>query len=267
MTADKAKDGARRPAADRAAARTAGSGAAATSGGATGGTAAGAEHPRRRTARGERRVEQLLDAAASVFGAVGYTSASTNAIAREARVSPGTLYQFFPNKETLAIELGDRLMTRLRQAHGAVFTTVDPTLPLRELLDTVLDPLIDFNCLNPVFLALMHGPEVPGTLVADHDALHAAMMTATTELMAQRAPQLSAEEHTRVATMTFALFKAGLEQVVGHQGAERDAYAAETKAAVYRYLAPLVETRTETGTDAGIDAGIQADAKAGAPAS
>lgn len=62
--------------------------------------------PRRRQARGERRIAQLLQAAAGVFCRTGYAAASTNAIAREAGVSPGTLYQFFPNKEAIAVELG-----------------------------------------------------------------------------------------------------------------------------------------------------------------
>ncbi|GAA3303818.1 hypothetical protein GCM10020295_53370 [Streptomyces cinereospinus] len=44
--------------------------------------------PRRRQARGERRIAQLLEAAAAVFCSTGYTAASTNAIAREAGVSP-----------------------------------------------------------------------------------------------------------------------------------------------------------------------------------
>ncbi|MFD8796904.1 TetR family transcriptional regulator, partial [Streptomyces vinaceus] len=33
-----------------------------------------------------------------------------DATAREAEVSPGTLYQFFPNKEAIAIHLGDELL-------------------------------------------------------------------------------------------------------------------------------------------------------------
>ncbi|CAM5687002.1 TetR family transcriptional regulator [Streptomyces purpurascens] len=69
-------------------------------------TAAAEGRPRRRQARGERRITQLLEAAATVFATTGYTAASTNAIAREAGVSPGTLYEFFPNKEAIAIELG-----------------------------------------------------------------------------------------------------------------------------------------------------------------
>lgn len=85
------------------------------------------ERPRRRQARGERRIAQLLEAAASVFCTTGYTAASTNAIAREAGVSPGTLYQFFPNKEAIAIELGDRLMHEMRDTYGEALAPVDPT--------------------------------------------------------------------------------------------------------------------------------------------
>src|SRR6266542_6598743 len=56
----------------------------------------------RRQARGERRIAQLLDAAGEVFATVGYAAATTNAIAAQAGVSPGTLYQFFPNKQAMA---------------------------------------------------------------------------------------------------------------------------------------------------------------------
>lgn len=89
------------------------------------------EQPRRRQARGERRIAQLLEAAASVFCSTGYTAASTNAIAREAGVSPGTLYQFFPNKEAIAIELSERLMLEMRETYGEALAPVDPATPWR----------------------------------------------------------------------------------------------------------------------------------------
>ena len=50
----------------------------------------------------------LLDAAGRVFGDLGYHAATTNAIAAEGKVSPATLYQFFPNKDAIA----DALVTR-----------------------------------------------------------------------------------------------------------------------------------------------------------
>ena len=49
--------------------------------------------------RGQQRVEQILDAAARLIVAEGYENVSTNAIAKEANTSIGSLYQFFPNKD------------------------------------------------------------------------------------------------------------------------------------------------------------------------
>ncbi|MEU4093027.1 TetR/AcrR family transcriptional regulator [Streptomyces sp. NPDC026673] len=200
------------------------------------------KQPRRRQARGERRVAQLLEAAADVFCKVGYTAATTNAIAREAGVSPGTLYQFFPNKEAIAIELGGILNHRMREGHGELFTPENAALPLREMLDVIVDPMIEFNCQNPAFLALVHDSDIPGMVVVEHDALHSSLLERVETLMGLRAPALSAEERARVAAMAFGLFKAGLALVLAHEGPERDAYIAEVKAALYGYLAPHVGT-------------------------
>ncbi|MFF9848051.1 TetR/AcrR family transcriptional regulator [Streptomyces litmocidini] len=203
--------------------------------------------PRRRQARGERRIAQLLQAAARVFCASGYTATSTNAIAREASVSPGTLYQYFPNKEAIAIELGERLLNEMREAHGQAFTPENLALPLPEMLDVVVDPLIAFNCENPVFLALMHGSEVPGRIAEEHDALHAGLLASVQEVIGHYAPGLSAADRARIADMTFAIFKGGLGLVLAApEGPERDATVAELKAVLLRYLCPLVETPVTT---------------------
>ncbi|MCZ7460188.1 TetR/AcrR family transcriptional regulator [Streptomyces sp. WMMC940] len=202
----------------------------------------GSAQPRRRQARGERRIAQLLEAAAGVFCRSGYTAASTNAIAREAGVSPGTLYQFFPNKEAIAVELGGRLMERWRETHGAAFDSLDPSLPLDELLDSVLDPLIEFNCENPAFAVLMHGSEIPGRITEEHDAVHSALLERVEQILGDFLPDAGPAELSRVANMTFSVVKAGLELILAHEGAQRDAYRTELKTMVHRYLQPLVDT-------------------------
>ncbi|WP_282696243.1 TetR/AcrR family transcriptional regulator [Streptomyces sp. CC208A] len=197
----------------------------------------------RRQARGERRIAQLLQAAAAVFCANGYTASSTNAIAREAKVSPGTLYQYFPNKEAIAIELGGRLIHQMRERHGQVFTPRNMTLPLPELIDAVLDPMIEFNCLNPAFLALMHGSDVPGRIAEEHDELHTSLLTQVRELIGARAvPALPDEDLDRISDMTFAVFKGGLALIIAApEGPVRDAAVAELKKVLFRYLEPVFE--------------------------
>ncbi|MFE0731887.1 TetR family transcriptional regulator [Streptomyces antibioticus] len=211
------------------------------------------EQPRRRQARGERRIAQLLEAAASVFCSTGYTAASTNAIAREAGVSPGTLYQFFPNKEAIAIELGDRLMHEMRETYGEALAPVDPTTPLESAVGAAIDRFIAFNCDHPVFFALMHGPDIPGRIAEEHDALHATLLARIQDLLSSFLPDASAAELTRTAQMCLGVYKAGLELILGHEGAERDAYVRELKAVLIRYLEPLVGDRL--GIDPGATAG------------
>ena len=50
-------------------------------------------------------VETLLEAAARVFVKEGYAKATTNRIAAAAGVSVGSLYQYFPSKDAIAVEL------------------------------------------------------------------------------------------------------------------------------------------------------------------
>ncbi|WP_405799188.1 TetR/AcrR family transcriptional regulator [Streptomyces sp. NBC_01506] len=196
--------------------------------------------PRRRQARGERRIAQLLEAAGRVFCASGYTAASTNSIAREAGVSPGTLYQFFPNKEAIAVELGDVLLNRWRATYGQAFTLTHLDLPLPEMLDAILDPLITFNCENPAFAVLMHGSEIPGQVTEEHDLLHSTLLTRVEELLSIYLPDTPRAERARTAEFAFVLFKGGMDLILSHEGEERDAYIGELKSAMFRYLCPLV---------------------------
>jgi AcrR family transcriptional regulator len=58
--------------------------------------------------RAQFTVEGILAAGAQVFETSGYASASTNRIAKRAGVSIGTLYQYFPSKEAIAVALVER---------------------------------------------------------------------------------------------------------------------------------------------------------------
>ncbi|MFD7027181.1 TetR/AcrR family transcriptional regulator [Streptomyces sp. NPDC059917] len=197
--------------------------------------------PRRRQARGERRIAQLLAAAAGVFCRTGYAAASTNAIAREAGVSPGTLYQFFPNKEAIAVELGGELLKRAHEMHGQAFLPENLVKPLPELLDAVLDPVIAFNCENPAFWALMHGSGVPG-MTQEHEELHVGLLARVEGVLSSFAPEFTPEQLTHVSNMVLGIFKSSLDLVLATEGAERDAYVAELKKVLLRYLEPMVTT-------------------------
>ncbi|WP_329130207.1 TetR/AcrR family transcriptional regulator [Streptomyces sp. NBC_01476] len=63
--------------------------------------------PRRkpRQVRAELTRDRVLTAAAHVFAEHGYAAGTTNRIAERARISIGSLYQYFPNKDAILAEL------------------------------------------------------------------------------------------------------------------------------------------------------------------
>lgn len=70
--------------------------------------------PRRkpRQVRAELTRERILTAAAHVFAEHGYAAGTTNRIAERARISIGSLYQYFPNKDAVLAELLVRHLDR-----------------------------------------------------------------------------------------------------------------------------------------------------------
>jgi AcrR family transcriptional regulator len=83
-------------------------------------------NPRKRAgqARSRATVEALVEATARILVRDGFDKASTNRIAREAGVSIGSLYQYYPSKEALVAAVAERhaqdLMAVVRAALASV---------------------------------------------------------------------------------------------------------------------------------------------------
>jgi AcrR family transcriptional regulator len=89
-------------------------------------------------------VEAILEATTHILVEEGYDKANTNRIAERAGISIGSLYQYFPNKESL--------ITALMEQHAQ---------EMAELVGTKLDRLFD----SPLEIAI---PEIITAVVAAH---------------------------------------------------------------------------------------------------
>lgn len=101
----------------------------------------------RRAPRQERSramVDRILDAGQKMLIAHGYDGASTNRIADAAGISPGSLYQYFPNKDAIVEAVIDRFSDDLsaRVAAG-VSERLDQPAPdyVRESIAALVDAL------------------------------------------------------------------------------------------------------------------------------
>lgn len=195
---------------------------------------------RRRQARGQRRIELILDTAAQIFAEVGFEAATTNTIAARAGMSPGSLYQFFPNKDAIAEALAARFAARLQETRDDAFAPEIANLPLSAMIDRVVDPLVTFYVAHPGFLALFAGSDVSPRLAAATNDFHAGVVERAERILAARVPGLPSAKRRRVARVSVQIVRALLPLIASADPAERAAMIDELKAAQYGYLEPIV---------------------------
>ncbi|BEL04725.1 TetR/AcrR family transcriptional regulator [Actinoplanes sichuanensis] len=111
--------------------------------------------PRRepRQVRAELTRERILTAAAHVFAEHGYAAGTTNRIAERARISIGSLYQYFPNKDAILAQLLIRHIDRGSWT-GADRLDLAPGT-LRETVRALVRDAIDSHSEDPQLLRIM----------------------------------------------------------------------------------------------------------------
>ncbi|MBW2175955.1 MAG: TetR/AcrR family transcriptional regulator [Deltaproteobacteria bacterium] len=94
----------------------------------------------------ERRRQQIIVAAKRVFTVKGFSRATMEDIAKEAELSPGTLYLYFKNKEELYASLSLRILQYLgiRVEHVDREGNLDPLAKLDKLIEAMYD-VYDFD--------------------------------------------------------------------------------------------------------------------------
>jgi AcrR family transcriptional regulator len=198
--------------------------------------ASGGAAPRRQE-RGRRRIAEILTAAAQVFVRDGYDAATTNAVAKEAGISPGSLYQYFRHKDEIAQALAERFAAGLAELQAEAFDGTDPRrLSLDELVRRVVEPVVAFNVANPAFKTLFARTDPPPGLAAATAPLHASIHERAALLVAARAPHLTADEAQRISVVATQIVRATMPLVAAAEGAERERLAEEARRALVAYL-------------------------------
>lgn len=102
------------------------------------------KHPRQQ--RSAETVERILTAAARIFDERGYRGTTTNHVARQAGVSIGSLYQYFPNKDALLVALAERHVDDVASRFGARLATLrQDRPPLDDTVRALLELTVELN--------------------------------------------------------------------------------------------------------------------------
>ena len=133
-------------------------------------TSAGAERldtaeDRQHTEHGLERKQQLLDAAADLFAARGYSATRIADICQAAGVAKGLFYWYFPTKGALFAELVRTMRLRLRRAQG---TAMDPNADAVTRIANGAEASVRFMADHAAYFALLDversDPEVADVL-------------------------------------------------------------------------------------------------------
>lgn len=98
----------------------------------------------------ERRRQQIIIAAKRIFSAKGFNKATIEDIAKEAEISPGTIYIYFKNKDELYASLSIRILQHLniRLEHVKNQNNVN----VEQRISTLKDALYDIYNFDPLIL-------------------------------------------------------------------------------------------------------------------
>jgi AcrR family transcriptional regulator len=193
---------------------------------------------RKRNARGEQRQQNLLRAAAAVFGRLGYHETTTNAIAKEAGVSPATLYQFFPNKEAIASALALIYAREMAEAERVIDS--EGVLSFTEAIQELLNVCMSFNRKHPEFHTLVIDAPLSAAAREEKQALGQVFVDFIAARLRRELPWLSRSEaahHGRVALM---IFRGILEEFTTAPPSARSRLQQAMHDAILRYLEPVV---------------------------
>jgi AcrR family transcriptional regulator len=165
--------------------------------------------------RSRRTVERILDAAARIFHEQGYAGATTNDVADEAGVSVGSLYQYFPNKDSLLVALTRRHI----DSTMAGLTHLLGQMSVASGFDTILRQVVDFlvkqHDLDDLHLLVMHQAPRTIEISVELERAKSQLVDLAEQLLVSRIND--PHRRTLVARMVVATIDAGVHDVILRQ--------------------------------------------------
>ena len=197
--------------------------------------------PRKQPSQGRSRftVRQIVEAAARVFEERGYAGANTNRIAERAGVSIGSLYQYFPNKESILAVLLEQHTQEVANAVEAIRRHVaEEPHDLVGVLEHFVEDMVELHSKNPRLqhVLLDEAPRPPHLKARLQEREQAAVES--TEIRLRANPQVRVEDHRTAAYLAVQSIETLVHRFVVEPPDEvsRERFAAELVEMLVRYL-------------------------------
>lgn len=185
--------------------------------------------------RGRRRVANFLRAAAAVITESGYDIATMSAIAERAHSSIGSLYQFFPNKLSVAEAIRAHHIEEIEQSWIALSREA-PSLRANALACRLVNLQVEIVKNHPVLLALLDVPATPPTRTRRQ-----LIRRRIAAVLVAHSPRMSGASAARTASVVQQVSRGMLTLYAQAEPDERPPIIEEFKALLTGYLVPKLK--------------------------
>lgn len=191
--------------------------------------------------RSARRLAAFLDAAAELFAELGYDATTMTAIAERSGSSIGALYNYFPDKQAIALTLLNAYAQEL-EAHWKPLMEPAANLTHREFANLFIERITDLARKRPAYLSLLAAPV---QLRRDPAAKRALRVTIANAFRAKN-PSLSDEQSILAANVTLQLARGLLRLYTEAEPKGKDLVVDEFKKVLTWYLGTIL-SKNEAG--------------------
>ena len=193
------------------------------------------KEPRQDRSRQTR--DRFLDAAARIFATHGYSAGTTNRIAAEAGASIGSLYQYFPNKDSILVALVRRHVDDGTQLLLDAFARTDGQ-PVLDRLPVLVDAVLANHTSDPrLHQVLFEEAPRPPELLAELHELESVVVTAVEEMLRDD-PNLAVRDPAMAARLVVMSVESLVHRYVStaQDDLDVDAFRSELVAMLSGYL-------------------------------
>lgn len=189
--------------------------------------------------RSELTREKILATALRLFCRKGYYQVSTNEIAKETCISIGNLYFYFPNKETIFLEILNRYHQSFLQIHDNFLRETEksnenPKNFLRRLMEMIIANHENYRDLNrEIQILSFSNPTVANVLEKQQEQTQNTVSC----YLEKYKDHLQVKDIEAAALITFTLTNSVIDQIVFSKNRiDRERLLTETVNAVESYL-------------------------------
>ena len=188
-------------------------------------------------ARATQRRAKFLEVAAKLIGEQGYEIVTMMAIAAEAGASIGTLYDYFPDKRSVALALLSEYVEQA-DAHWAAILSGARTMTESELSELFIEGILTFVRAHPACLPLLTAPIGYSRTAEARQPLRRTIADA----LRKTKPSISADRAFMSAQVIVQLMKGMLALYKQVAAKDEKAVTAEFKALMLAYVSGLRDT-------------------------